>query len=56
MLAADSKLNFSLFLLLANRYVKLYAADEKKFFNDFSVAFHKLEELGTKNLVPAQWA
>lgn len=38
------------------KYVKLYAADEKKFFNDFSVAFHKLEELGTKNLVPAQWA
>lgn len=50
------KQNLTPFMLLANRYVKLYAADEKKFFNDFSAAFHKLEDLGTTNLVPTEWA
>jgi hypothetical protein len=30
----------------------LYAKDEKKFFDDFSAAFHKLEDLGTINLSP----
>lgn len=36
-------------------YVDLYAADESKFFKDFSKAFNKLEELGTKNLVATSW-
>ena len=34
------------------KYVEVYAKDKKKFFDDFTVAFQKLEELGTKNLVP----
>ena len=32
------------------KYVQLYAKDQKTFFKDFSVAFQKLEELGTKDL------
>jgi len=31
-------------------YVELYAKDKKKFFGDFTAAFTKLEELGTKGL------
>lgn len=31
-------------------FVDLYAKDQKTYFNDFSKAFQKLEELGTKNL------
>jgi len=38
------------------KYVALYAEDGKKFEKDFSDAFNKLEELGTKNLVPTEWA
>ena len=34
----------------------MYAQDEDKFFKDFSVAFQTLEELGTKNLTPTNWA
>lgn len=37
------------------KYVEMYADDEKKFFEDFSKAFFKLENLGTKNLVPTKW-
>ena len=33
------------------KYVDLYAKDQKKFFTDFSAAFAKLLELGTKDLV-----
>jgi cytochrome c peroxidase len=36
--------------------VDMYAADETLFFTDFSAAFHKLETLGTRNLVPTEWA
>ncbi len=32
------------------KYVDIYAADNKKFFADFAVAFQKLEELGCENL------
>jgi cytochrome c peroxidase len=32
------------------KYVEIYAKDEKRFFADFSLAFQKLEELGTENL------
>lgn len=32
------------------KYVEKYAADESLFFKDFSAAFHKLTELGCKNL------
>eukprot|EP01038_Epipyxis_sp_PR26KG_P015154 gene15154-20414_t len=31
-------------------YVELYAKNKKKFFDDFSIAFQKLEELGTHDL------
>jgi len=31
-------------------YVKMYAKDNDLFFKDFTAAFAKLEELGTKNL------
>jgi hypothetical protein len=34
----------------------LYAKDEKKFFDVFSAAFHKLEDLGTINLLATNWA
>jgi len=37
------------------KYIDLYARDGKKFEKDFSDAFHKLEELGTTNLVPREW-
>jgi cytochrome c peroxidase len=30
-------------------WVKLYAADEKRFFADFAVAFSKLQELGVES-------
>ena len=32
------------------KYVELYSKDQSKFFSDFSVAFNKLEELGTYDL------
>lgn len=32
------------------KYVQLYAKEQKTFFKDFSIAFQKLEELGTKDL------
>ena len=38
------------------KYVDIYAGDSDKFFADFSKAFQKLEELGTKNLVKTKWA
>ena len=38
------------------KYVKMYAKDGKKFENDFTKAFQKLEELGTSNLTPTEWA
>lgn len=34
------------------KHVEMYAADKKKFFNDFADAFSRLMELGTQNLVP----
>ena len=34
----------------AGEYVKMYAKDDKLFKSDFSAAFVKLLELGTKNL------
>eukprot|EP00640_Fibrocapsa_japonica_P002810 CAMPEP_0113944488 /NCGR_PEP_ID=MMETSP1339-20121228/34449_1 /TAXON_ID=94617 /ORGANISM="Fibrocapsa japonica" /LENGTH=272 /DNA_ID=CAMNT_0000949707 /DNA_START=433 /DNA_END=1251 /DNA_ORIENTATION=- /assembly_acc=CAM_ASM_000762 len=37
------------------KYVDLYASNQDKFFSDFSAAFSKLEELGTKNLVATKW-
>lgn len=38
------------------KYVSMYAKDQDKFFADFSEAFHKLEELGTKGLKSTKWA
>ena len=38
------------------KWVKVYSTDGKKFDSDFTKAFQKLEELGTSNLVPTQWA
>lgn len=38
------------------KYVKEYASNPKKFDYDFTVAFQKLEELGTNNLTPCDWA
>lgn len=38
------------------KYVNMYAKDSKKFAKDFTKAFQKLEELGTTNLTPTQWA
>ena len=38
------------------KWVKVYSTDAKKFDSDFTKAFQKLEELGTSNLVPTQWA
>ena len=32
------------------KFVELYAKDDKQFRTDFTKAFQKLEELGTKNL------
>lgn len=33
------------------KQVEIYAKDQKVFFKDFSLAFQKLEELGTSNLI-----
>jgi catalase (peroxidase I) len=38
------------------KWVQIYGKDSKKFDADFSKAFQKLEELGTTNLTPTQWA
>jgi cytochrome c peroxidase len=38
------------------KYVAMYAKDGAKFAKDFSKAFQKLEELGTTNLSPTEWA
>ena len=38
------------------KYVSMYAKDQAKFFADFSKAFNKLEELGTKGLKSTSWA
>jgi len=38
------------------KWVNVYAKDGAKFLQDFSIAFQKLEELGTTNLKPTQWA
>lgn len=38
------------------KWVNVYAKDADKFNKDFTVAFQKLEELGTKNLTPVEWA
>jgi len=37
------------------KYVSMYAADQAKFFADFSKAFNKLEELGTSGLRATTW-
>ena len=34
------------------KYVDVYAKDQKKFFDDFSKVFNKLETLGTSGLTP----
>jgi cytochrome c peroxidase len=39
-----------------SKWVSVYAKDGQKFNADFSKAFQKLEELGTKNLTPTLWA
>lgn len=33
-------------------WVETYAKDKRRFYDDFSASFQKLEELGTKNLKP----
>jgi cytochrome c peroxidase len=38
------------------KYVTMYAKDGAKFAKDFTKAFQKLEELGTTNLTPTEWA
>jgi catalase (peroxidase I) len=38
------------------KWVQVYAKDGPKFEQDFSAAFNKLEELGTSNLTPTEWA
>lgn len=38
------------------KWVKVYGKDAKKFDEDFTAAFQKLEELGTSNLAPTEWA
>jgi len=38
------------------KWVKVYAKDGPLFEKDFSAAFNKLEELGTTNLTPTEWA
>jgi cytochrome c peroxidase len=38
------------------KWVKVYCQNKDKFFQDFSSAFHRLEELGTINLIPMDWA
>jgi cytochrome c peroxidase len=37
-------------------WVQTYSKDAKKFDADFVKAFAKLEELGTSNLTPTEWA
>ena len=44
------------YILPLHRYVQMYAADQDKFFADFSIAFAKLENLGTSNLELIEWA
>ena len=38
------------------KYVSMYAKDQALFFDDFSKAFNKLEELGTAGLKATNWA
>jgi len=38
------------------KWVDVYSKDGNKFNKDFTAAFQKLEELGTKNLTPTDWA
>ena len=38
------------------KWVDVYGKDGQKFNADFSKAFQKLEELGTKDLTPTEWA
>lgn len=38
------------------KWVQTYSKDAKKFDADFVKAFAKLEELGTSNLTPSEWA
>jgi len=38
------------------KWVKVYAKDNTKFFDDFSTTFQKLNELGTSGLTPTEWA
>ena len=38
------------------KWVQVYGKDAKKFESDFSKAFQKLEERGTSNLTPVEWA
>jgi catalase (peroxidase I) len=38
------------------KWVQTYAKDDAKFDADFTKAFQKLEELGTSNLTPTEWA
>jgi len=38
------------------KIVEIYSKDQKRFFNDFSLAFQKLEELGTSNLISVKWS
>lgn len=38
------------------KWVSVYASDGKKFNEDFTRAFQKLEELGTSGLTPTEWA
>jgi cytochrome c peroxidase len=38
------------------KWVQTYSKDANKFDADFVKAFAKLEELGTSNLTPTEWA
>lgn len=38
------------------KWVDVYAKDNAKFIKDFSVAFQKLNELGTSGLTATEWA
>jgi cytochrome c peroxidase len=38
------------------KWVEKYAKDSGKFNTDFTKAFQKLEELGTTDLTPTEWA
>ena len=38
------------------KWVNVYAKDGDKFKKDFTLAFQKLEELGTSKLTPTEWA